>query len=60
MGSSLHLHDVFSKVVPIIINKSTSVSYRICEVFEEYEILSDVGMRRLKGMYVVHLCSQCI
>jgi hydroxypyruvate isomerase len=54
MGSSLHLHDVFSKVVLIIINKSTSVSYRICEVFEKYEILSDVGMRRLKVVLDVY------
>ena len=55
-SSSTHTKLNLQEVVPIIIEKSTDVSCRICEVLEKHEILSDEEIRTLKGTYIV----QCL
>jgi hypothetical protein len=50
---SLQEYYPLRKVVPMIINKSTDVACRICEVFEECKILSDEDLMILKGIRTV-------
>jgi hypothetical protein len=53
-SSSTHTKLNLQEVVPIIIEKSTDVSCRICEVLEEHEILSDEEIRTLKVVVDVY------